>query len=68
MKDRLENLPFGESSQIFGCTIERIVIGTEAGWMIRCGKNVLNTRYIEKAISFIEQHYWQEVVSDSGER
>jgi hypothetical protein len=36
--------------------------------MIRCGKNVLNTRYIEKAISFIEQHYWQEVVSDSGER
>jgi hypothetical protein len=64
MKEQLENLPFGESLQISGCTVERIVVGTEAGWTIRCGKDVLNTRYIEKAISFIEQHSWQEAAPD----
>jgi hypothetical protein len=28
--------------------------------MIRCGKDVFNTQYIEKAVIYIEQHRRQE--------
>jgi hypothetical protein len=64
LTEQLENLPFGETLQISGCTVERIIIGAEAGWMIRCGKDVFNTRYIIKAVSYIEQHRQQEEITN----
>jgi hypothetical protein len=35
-----------------------------AGWMIRCGEDVFNTPYIEKAMIYIVQHRRQEEVVD----
>jgi hypothetical protein len=67
LTEQLENLPIGKTLQISGCTVERIIIGAEAGWMIRCGKDIFNTRYIEKAVSYIEQHRQQEEITDLGE-
>jgi hypothetical protein len=63
LAEQLETLPFGETLQIHGgISVERIIIGAEAGWMIRCGKDIFNTRDIEKAVRYIEQHRPEEII------